>query len=200
MTQKKKKRRANALHCPEFQNLNFQIQIGCSKKWISDEYEEIHCACRGNLCNSDSLTATSPKLLQIVHVLLLLPAVLYHHFLAQSPPPPPKIVYRLTYLKQFLPSSQKNHKLPESTGTYFLYIYIQLNFNKKSFFLLQFLTSSLGLAWAWGRAELTQHTQKNGGRKKFKFLVKIGKKCLGDARDWEKNNDKIHETLEIGKN
>lgn len=58
------------------------IQIGCSKKWISDEYEEIHCACRGNLCNSDSLTATSPKLLQIVHVLLLLPAVLYHHFLA----------------------------------------------------------------------------------------------------------------------
>ncbi|PIC24105.1 hypothetical protein B9Z55_017560 [Caenorhabditis nigoni] len=37
------------------------IQLGCSKKWISDEYEEIHCACKGSLCNSDSLTATASQ-------------------------------------------------------------------------------------------------------------------------------------------
>ncbi|UMM32931.1 hypothetical protein L5515_006581 [Caenorhabditis briggsae] len=37
------------------------IQLGCSRKWISDEYEEIHCACKGSLCNSDSLTATATQ-------------------------------------------------------------------------------------------------------------------------------------------
>lgn len=46
------------------------IQLGCSKKWISDEYEELHCACKGNLCNSDSLTATANSNLRIFHVAL----------------------------------------------------------------------------------------------------------------------------------
>ncbi|CAI2355321.1 unnamed protein product [Caenorhabditis sp. 36 PRJEB53466] len=46
------------------------IQLGCSRKWIADEYEEIHCACRGNLCNSDSLSAFSVDRLQMIHVLI----------------------------------------------------------------------------------------------------------------------------------
>lgn len=47
-----------------------QIQLGCSRKWTADEYEDIHCACRGNLCNSDSLTAGSLGV-RICHVALV---------------------------------------------------------------------------------------------------------------------------------
>ncbi|CAD6193881.1 unnamed protein product [Caenorhabditis auriculariae] len=36
-----------------------QLQIGCSRKWMPDEYEEVLCACRGNMCNRDEITADS---------------------------------------------------------------------------------------------------------------------------------------------
>ncbi|CAB3398114.1 unnamed protein product [Caenorhabditis bovis] len=37
------------------------VQLGCSRKWISEEYEDMHCACTGHLCNSDSTTAISTR-------------------------------------------------------------------------------------------------------------------------------------------
>uniref|UniRef100_A0A914HKI4 Uncharacterized protein n=1 Tax=Globodera rostochiensis TaxID=31243 RepID=A0A914HKI4_GLORO len=49
------------------------VQLGCSHKWVANEQEEIFCACRGNLCNSDLSTAsassansqTSPAILSL---------------------------------------------------------------------------------------------------------------------------------------
>ncbi|CAI5453206.1 unnamed protein product [Caenorhabditis angaria] len=40
---------------------------GCSRKWMPDVSEEVHCACVGDLCNSDSVTAvSSPKSINTV--------------------------------------------------------------------------------------------------------------------------------------
>ncbi|KAL3084203.1 hypothetical protein niasHT_039329 [Heterodera trifolii] len=35
------------------------VQLGCSHKWVANEQEEIFCACRGNLCNSDLSSASA---------------------------------------------------------------------------------------------------------------------------------------------
>ena len=39
----------------------FQIQLGCSHKWMNNEEEELFCACIGDLCNGDLNTASASK-------------------------------------------------------------------------------------------------------------------------------------------
>ncbi|ETN85099.1 hypothetical protein NECAME_06565 [Necator americanus] len=34
-----------------------QVQIGCSRKWMHNEYEEVLCACESDNCNRDDITA-----------------------------------------------------------------------------------------------------------------------------------------------
>ncbi|KAF8385395.1 hypothetical protein PRIPAC_74537 [Pristionchus pacificus] len=53
-----------------------QIQLGCAHKWMDGNFEEIRCACKGNLCNRDFLTATSTTVLP--HVIFTLLAVLWN--------------------------------------------------------------------------------------------------------------------------
>uniref|UniRef100_A0A915PLZ0 Uncharacterized protein n=1 Tax=Setaria digitata TaxID=48799 RepID=A0A915PLZ0_9BILA len=40
---------------------NHHIQLGCSHKWMSNEEEELHCACLGDRCNRDLATASLNK-------------------------------------------------------------------------------------------------------------------------------------------
>ncbi|MFH4978005.1 hypothetical protein AB6A40_004714 [Gnathostoma spinigerum] len=37
---------------------SFQIQLGCSHKWMDNDEEELYCACKGNRCNRDLATAS----------------------------------------------------------------------------------------------------------------------------------------------
>ncbi|PAV76264.1 hypothetical protein WR25_02183 [Diploscapter pachys] len=34
-----------------------QVQLGCFRKWMHNEFEEVVCACKGDLCNRDDLSA-----------------------------------------------------------------------------------------------------------------------------------------------
>ncbi|KAK6022760.1 hypothetical protein OSTOST_11529 [Ostertagia ostertagi] len=36
-----------------------QLQLGCSRKWMHNEYEEVMCACETDNCNRDDLSASA---------------------------------------------------------------------------------------------------------------------------------------------
>lgn len=61
-----------------FFNLNFiQIQLGCSHKWMSNEEEELHCACIGDRCNRDLATASLNSANRVIVIIDKLIAVIF---------------------------------------------------------------------------------------------------------------------------
>lgn len=54
-----------------------QIQLGCSHKWMSNEEEELYCACTGNHCNRDLATASLNKAVRMTVIITELIAVIF---------------------------------------------------------------------------------------------------------------------------
>ncbi|CAJ0588308.1 unnamed protein product [Cylicocyclus nassatus] len=54
------------------------IQIGCSRKWMHNEYEEVLCACETDNCNRDETTA-STRTSRVV-LIILIPIITYNLF------------------------------------------------------------------------------------------------------------------------
>ncbi|KAK6039937.1 hypothetical protein COOONC_22559 [Cooperia oncophora] len=54
-----------------------QLQLGCSRKWIHNEYEEVMCACETDNCNRDDLSA-SAVLSSATYMTALIIAIVIH--------------------------------------------------------------------------------------------------------------------------
>ncbi|VDK42856.1 unnamed protein product [Anisakis simplex] len=50
-----------------YDSTTMQMQFGCSHKWMNNEEEELLCACRGDKCNRDLLSASQNNHISIYH-------------------------------------------------------------------------------------------------------------------------------------
>ncbi|WKY13839.1 hypothetical protein Q1695_004574 [Nippostrongylus brasiliensis] len=48
-----------------------QIQIGCSRKWMHNEYEEVMCACESDLCNRDDMSASASVTVTVLTAIIV---------------------------------------------------------------------------------------------------------------------------------
>ncbi|KAL3984617.1 hypothetical protein ACH3XW_35265 [Acanthocheilonema viteae] len=60
---------------------NHHIQLGCSHKWMSNEGEELYCACIGDRCNRDLATASLNKAIRITIIINELITVIFIHLI-----------------------------------------------------------------------------------------------------------------------
>lgn len=61
---------------------SYQIQLGCSHKWMDNEEEELFCACKGSLCNQNLATASLnhcafPSIHLSFHIVIVLSQFFY---------------------------------------------------------------------------------------------------------------------------
>ncbi|KAM3717797.1 hypothetical protein ACO02O_01814 [Dirofilaria immitis] len=56
---------------------NHHIQLGCSHKWMSNEEEELYCACIGDRCNRDLATASLNKATGVTVIIIKFITVIF---------------------------------------------------------------------------------------------------------------------------